>query len=353
MSTGNDTVIKAATWQTPWGAHPSLELDNGALVVTLLPQFGGKIVSIRRSSDSAEFLLQPQQPYRAPGIADDFANSDRGGFDDCFPSVSPIRHGDEISTPDHGDLWRLPWKASSIGDSIVLTVDAVSVPVTVQRRISLKAQTLHFDYDLHNFGNTRTSFLYAAHPLLQVEQGDRVLLPAEVERVRLEGWNLDDRPPGTFLDWPITALQPSGVLYDLSSVGPSDGISAAKIFAGPFKTGRAGLYRPKLRTGVIISFNAQQLPYLGLWISHGAWPMESAPTGHYTVAIEPTTAPYDSAEKAESAGLATVLDPGSSMSWRYSLSIAEVRDIGEFHRALEPETSQAAASSPSAPPCLG
>ena len=62
----------------------------------------------------------------------------------------------------------------------------------------------------------------------------------------------------------------SNALHDLSSIGPSDGKSAAKVFAGPLNTGRAGLYRPQLRTGIMVSFDVRKLPYLGVWICHGA-----------------------------------------------------------------------------------
>ena len=327
-----DTVIKASVWHTPWGTHPSLELENGALAVTVLPQFGGKIVSIRRSSDAAEFLLQAQQPYKTFGPKGDFADSDLGGFDDCFPSVSPIHSGGRISIPDHGDLWRIPWTATPEGNSLLLTVDAFSMPVTFQRRITLKDGTLFFDYDLHNLGHERLSFIYAAHPLLQVEDGDRIVLPREVEHVALEGWTLDDRPAHTFVNWPTTKLGVPEKVHDLSLVGPLDGKSAAKLFAGPLETGRAGLFRSKLRTGVIVSLNVHQLPYLGLWISHGAWPTTSAPTGHYTVAIEPTTAPHDSLEDAKVAGHSTILEPGSRIRWEFFLSVAEVGSMEEFRR---------------------
>jgi len=333
-----DTVIKASTWRTPWGAHPSLELENGVLIVTILPQFGGKIVSIRRSADAAEFLLQAQQPYKTFGAKGDFAESDRGGFDECFPSVSPIYSGGQISIPDHGDLWRIPWTATPAGNSLLLKVNAFSMPVTFQRRITLKDETLFFDYELHNFGHKRLSFLYAAHPLLQIEDGDRIVLPCEVKRVVLEGWTLDDRPAHTFLNWPTTKLNVSEEMRDLSSVGPLDGKSAAKLFADPLETGRAGLYRSKLRAGVHFSFNVHQLPYLGLWISHGAWPRASTSTGHYAVAIEPTTAPHDSLEDANVAGLSTVLEPGSRMCWEFSLTVAEIGNMEEFRRIVEADT---------------
>jgi hypothetical protein len=161
-------------------------------------------------------------------------------------------------------------------------------------------------YELHNRGDVPHSFVYAAHPLLQVDEGDRILLPEEVDRVRLEGWTLDNRPPGVSLNWPRVEIGLNAT-HDLSSIGALDGKSATKIFAGPFSTGRAGLYRSKLRSSVMLSFDVRQLPYLGVWICHGAWPNKSTPTGHYTVALEPTSSPYDSLKMA-------------SITWHYVIA---------------------------------
>jgi galactose mutarotase-like enzyme len=290
-------------------------------------------VSIRRLSDSAEFLLQPQQSYRAPTEDEDFTSSDLGGFDECFPSVSLVHLDGKTTIPDHGDLWRVPWDASPTHDSLLLTAAARSIPVRFQRRLSLQDETLHLEYELRNLGDVPHSFVYAAHPLLQIEEGDRILLPEEVNRVRLEGWTIDSRPSGESLSWPTVELGLNAT-HDLSSIGSRDGKSATKIFAGPLSIGRAGLYRSKLRSSIMLSFDVRQLPYLGVWICQGAWPNNSTPTGHYTVALEPTTSPYDSLAMARTAGTASVLEPGSRIQWKLSFTIIDFKDIEAFRYVL-------------------
>lgn len=323
-------AIKSSVFHTPWAEYASIELESNTLSVSVLPQFGGKIVSIRRKADSAEFLLAAQQPYRTPALDDSFASSDLGGFDECFPSVNLVKRANRYDIPDHGDLWRRPWTIEEAADSLLLGVDAVSVPARLRRRLSVDDGIVTLDYELTNTGKTAFSYLYAAHPLFRVEDGDRILLPQGINQVRLEGWTLDERAKNSVLTWPVAALHSAQTEYDLSLIRPLSENSAAKIFAGPLRLGRAGLYRSQLRVGITVSFDPQYAPYLGIWISHGAWPFEQRPTSHYTVALEPTTAPCDSIEEAEKEGTCRILGANATVRWRTSFSVSPFDDCKQF-----------------------
>src|SRR5215831_1151894 len=79
----------------------------GHCVVTVLPDFGGKIASIRIGD--LELLQAPLAPItpRTPRMA--FDEGDASGWDECLPSVAECvveTQAGPAEIPDHGDLWR-------------------------------------------------------------------------------------------------------------------------------------------------------------------------------------------------------------------------------------------------------
>src|SRR5438552_6543784 len=51
--------------RTQLGPLEAIVLDNGLLRLTVVPELGGKIVSLVRIESGNEFLLQPPEPKRA------------------------------------------------------------------------------------------------------------------------------------------------------------------------------------------------------------------------------------------------------------------------------------------------
>jgi galactose mutarotase-like enzyme len=180
-----------------------------------------------------------------------------------------------------------------------------------ERRAHLDGASLVLHYAVENTSDAQQSLLYCAHPLLRVEQGDRILLPAEVSDVVVEGsaWERLGRR-GKRIAWPMPKAG-----EDLSVVGPPDGSQADKIFAGPLTDGWCALVRPSLDEGVELTFSSDVLPYLGVWICRAAWP-DSGPAKQYAVAFEPASAPHDSLTYAEHDGTAWRLEPGEKRVWK-------------------------------------
>ncbi|HEY2036351.1 MAG TPA: DUF4432 family protein, partial [Steroidobacteraceae bacterium] len=121
--------------------------------------------------------------------------------------------------------------------------------------------------------------------------------------------------------WPKPS-QSDDLNSDLSIVGPPDGTQADKLFAGPLRTGWCALFRPSLGEGVALTFSADTLPYLGLWICRAAW-LETAPNKQYTVAFEPASAPHDSLTAAEQDGTAWRLLPGERREWTLTFRLLD------------------------------
>jgi len=297
-----------------------LVLENELLRVTFAPERGGKITSLRSIRTGEEFILPPlQEPSFDPETID-FSKGDLGGFDECLPSVSACGSiGREARVPDHGDLWSQPWTVEATHDSLLLQADASSRPLRLTRRATLDRDTLLLDYEVVNTSAIPATWLWSAHPLLQVEAGDRIILPPEITEVDVEYAHLDCFKRRSTTSWPV-ARTSAGHAVDLAEVGPADGVSAFKLFARLGKSGVAQMYRARIRQGIAFRFDPAALPFLGIWICSGAWPAHGA-AKQYTVALEPTTTNYDSLAEALTHDAACHLNAGEHRRWTVALQL--------------------------------
>ncbi|HEY2859585.1 MAG TPA: hypothetical protein VGJ21_14285 [Terracidiphilus sp.] len=276
----------------------------GDCSVTLLPQFGGKIASIRFRNH--ELLQSPLSSISPRTRAMAFDQGDASGWDECLPSVAACsvdtagKPEGTAQIPDHGDLWRVAWNViHHDSDSVTLAGACFSLPLTLERRVSLahtaEGVRLSFGYKLTNTGDAPVPWSWAAHPLFTAALGDRIVLPDSVHTLRLEGSggnrlgvNGDEK------QWPI-AEKSDGTNTDLSWVEAPDSGIGDKLFAGPLSAGNGwcALERPTAGVRILVTFNPDATPYLGLWICYGGWPERPGPK-QVCVALEPSTAPVDS-----------------------------------------------------------
>ncbi len=288
-----------------------LTLENNSLSVEVLPEIGGKITSLFAKETATEFLLQPSRDYIRATHQTTFAEADRSGWDECLPTVSATQ-----DVPDHGDLWRGPWHVAGALQGIALSCDCVSRPLRFTRHLNLNGNALHVEYGVENLGAEPVDFLWSAHPLLAVSPGDRIILPASIDRVRINSSrNLHLIEDQTL--WPVAG----GV--DLSVAKSADAGTAEKLFAGPLTSGACGIYRAGTGTGLLFRSHPTVTPYIGIWLCYGGWPENEVgtATAQYAVAIEPTTSPCDSLEQAIDEGTAARIDPDSSLRWTMQLHI--------------------------------
>ena len=197
-----------------------------------------------------------------------------------------------------------------------------SRPLRFERQILLRGPRVDMTYIVRNVGPEPLSFLYAWHPLFAVQCGDRVVLPMEVNEMSLR-YSRNDRlePQGSNLSWPL-AQTSMGDLVDLSVAPNADAGSAEMLYTQRLRAGRCGLYRAAARQGVVVSFDPELLPYLGLWLCYGGWPDNAVQPKQVAVALEPTMAPCGTLAEAEAAGLTAELTPGKQSTWSISVELS-------------------------------
>ncbi len=295
-------------------------LQNEALRVAVIPGLGGRVESLQASA--AEFLLQPYnlsgnldpRDLLKPGLP--FKDGACSGIDECLPTIAKCDGAaTRLDAPDHGDYWNIPWRVAAPPTSTALTItaDGTSRPLRLTKRLDLHPSSLRIGYELENLSEHEVSYLYACHPLLAIDPGDRIVLRREVTAARL-GYSCDNRlgEPGDIVSWPVAHCDAQPL--DLSWTLSPDAGTADMLYAGPLTTGRCGLYRSELQMGIEVRFNPLRLPYLGLWLCYGGWP-EGETLRQVAVALEPTVSPRGLLDDAVRDSMAAVIAGYEKRSW--------------------------------------
>lgn len=307
-----------------WGA---VVLSVKGCSVSILADLGGKIASIR--FDGHELLQAPLLPYGKRTQTMAFEASDASGWDECLPSVAAcsvqVEGSGEAKIPDHGDLWRVPWRVMAHDQrSVRMRGECFSLPLTLERTVTLTGTGGHvrlgLDYELTNVGTSAVPWAWAAHPLFVTDAGDRIRLPGTIKALRLEGsgrgrlGKADAR-----IEWPMAELAAGGQV-DLSRALAEDSGVGDKLFAGPLAAdeGWCILERPRAGVRITTHFDTKRLPYLGLWLCAGGWP-DSGDAKQVCAALEPTTGAVDSL--ATPGAWQRQLEPGQQAQWSMEVEL--------------------------------
>lgn len=298
-------------------------LENEKLQVKILPELGGKIASILLKRQGAELLQQPLMPYAPRTRETLFEDTDASGIDECLPTVAPshlITPDGLTAIPDHGDFWQIPFTCVQEGSAVTLEADGSSLPLFFRRTITLEEHSILFSYQVQNTSAHTVPYLWSAHPAFSVDPGDHISLPTSVREVTVEESNrLSLQHFEGRYKWPH-ALDNSGQSVDLSYIlGPEYQI-ADKLFTPSPSEGWAAIERLQIRQRIVMHFNPQQAPYLGMWLCFGGWPI-GKPLQQQCVALEPCTAPFDSLSQAIERGYARELPAYGSDAWQISIEV--------------------------------
>ena len=292
-------------------------LRNRSTEIRVAPELGAKIISLKNLETGREWMWRPPGPFRLfhnePG--DPFERSTLVGTDECLPTVAPCKWRGR-NLPDHGEVWSVPWtidrNASEQGRIKTRVATPVS-PFVFERTIRLEERKVRLDYGIRSVSSEPETFLWAFHPLLEIVEGDRIELPADVRSVLVESVSgLPDMPHGRVRPWPDPIPGVELGQMDFGSYGPA----CAKLFVGSPGEGRAAIVNSRTRESLTLEFDARQNPALGIWLTRGGW------HGYEHVALEPTNLASDSlAEAPPRATAASILPPGTESAWTIRLDL--------------------------------
>ena len=164
--------------ETKHDGFDSFVLANGHIQVCVVPELGGKIISIYHLQTQREWLWSnPYLPTQAVVYGASFIEKyDTGGLDECFPAVAggayPDAPWDGVLIPDHGELWCQPWEveiAEASAKKIILSMVCYGVrfPYRFQRTLTMSAErpALTLEYQVSNLTPFAMPFVWSIHPI--------------------------------------------------------------------------------------------------------------------------------------------------------------------------------------------
>jgi hypothetical protein len=313
--------------QTTLGSFDAFVLENAVLRLTIVPELGGKIVSLVRIESGYEYFLQPPEPERAycrRSYGAKFEDQETSGFDECVPTVAECLYPEEPflqrPLPDHGDIWSLPSEIEIVGEQLRLTTDLRSLPLRFTKKVQPQENKVRLDYEATNLSQSGVKFLWSAHPLLRVEPGAEIILPENVKEVEV-GWSSEGRlgKPGDRCTWPEAAGS-SGRIVKLNRIASPSVGTAEKLFTARLSKGFCGMFLPRAEEGIAFRFDPRLVPYVGIWICQGGWPTTRA-IKHVTVALEPCLGRPDSLAEAIRRNECVTLRGHESMRWWLEIEV--------------------------------
>jgi len=313
-----------------------VRLENARLSVSIVPEVGGKITDLVDRRSGRNWLWQnPHLPLRRPIYGSDYGRElDSGGWDEILFSTSPCEVGLPDGTrqriPDHGDLvgqsWNVDASAAEESQHAVceLTTSGRVFDYRWRRVATLDAERprLTLEYSLENTGNAPWPWSWCAHPLIAVERGMRIELPAGLEFRLADSQRLNVRQPDSEFSWPRLALG-DGRAIDLAASfdsGSEPDRFAAKLFVRSAAPGAVSITSADRTERLTIRYDERAIPWLGLWINNRAWSGCGSPP-HLNLGLEPSTSPCESLAQAIAEGWTEPLEPGKIRSWSLEIEV--------------------------------
>jgi hypothetical protein len=266
MDSGNPTGRSSEV------GEDAIVLENGALRVTVLPRYGGRIWSIIDREDGRERLWHNPAIPLAPAPRDaGYDDSFAGGWDDLFPSDAPGLAG-PFAAPDHGEWWNEPAACTlaetADGPALTLSGAGWRTPHVWTRTLTLKGDrpVLTSSTIIRATGEVPFPYLWRVHPPLPAIHGGRIHLP--VTSVLVNG----EHTPGLAIGrqpWPIATTH-DGHSRDLSRIPDPAESGMIALYADTLDAGWCAITGPD-GAGLGLAFDPSIIDTITLFADYGGW----------------------------------------------------------------------------------
>jgi galactose mutarotase-like enzyme len=309
--------------KTDWHGFSAWTLETDTVSATIVPELGGKIVSLVDRVADYEWLFSPQATPQKPPYGAVFTDYSPRGWDEMFPTIVECHVPDAPAEtlPDHGEVWALPWEVvGNSDDAITMRVQGQQpgYPYTLMRQARIEGNVLRLSYRLDNHADRALPFLWAAHPLFNGHSDIRIDLPSEVQSVV----NVMDHPAlgeiDRVMDWPTVTLVSSGEKA-IDRMGDASLNDCRKFYTLPeTEIGYGSLVHEGIGRTLTVRWDTQIVPYLGIWVDEGVHTPET------TVALEPGSGYYDSLETAINNERVAKVAAGGTAQWWLEVELGAV-----------------------------
>ena len=270
-------------------------LANELVRVAVVPELGAKLISLEDLRTGREWLWHPTAGLKLfrNESGHKFENSPLVGLDECLPTIAPCSWR-QRNLPDHGEIWNAAskvdlgaWETGLIRTSVSLNIS----PFDFERTIELCNDQVRLTYHLKNRAASEELYLWAMHPLIQLQSGDELELPVSTR-----------------------ALLNGAACLDSLTSGKQDG-ECHKVFASKVTEGWAAIRNARSGDRLRFDWNPAENDTLGLWLNRGGW------HGHHHFALEPSNGEPDALTVAAQNKRCGILAPNASVIWQVCIRV--------------------------------
>ncbi|WP_158078657.1 DUF5107 domain-containing protein [Microbulbifer mangrovi] len=317
-------------------------IENSKLALDVIPELGGKIVSLRSGKVAqTEWLWKNDRiGYEQAALNDSYTQKhDSGGVDECFPSVDactlPTNSGafSGLTLPDHGELYARPWEVMTCetdhdGRAVLsLTRACETLPCEFQRTLTLSPDEgkIEFKYCLYNISDTPVPFSWCMHPALQLEPGMRLLLP---EGHQLYCSYASDHAPlaaGDVFHWPNSLKGEN--LSVIPDITMPKGYAAKVLSQSDFydcttaeEKVIVGLENPSTEEVLQFELPPTEIPHIALWLNCKGWAGDGG-APYFNLVLEPAIGNADGLAQLVNGNLAPIVQAHCTREWSLVLRL--------------------------------
>lgn len=304
--------------------QPALTIESETVAARFLPTIGAKLASLVYKPLDYELLVQrPGEKYLLQPFDGDYVAGECSGMDDMFPTIDTCYYDrypwEGTKMADHGEVWSLDWDYDLQDERLYFGVSGVRFPYRLEKWASFpNPETLRIDYRLTNLSSFGFDFLWAAHPMINLEEGAGLVLPEGISRIVHTfhmGGNFGRY--GDEYPWPEAAL-PGGEAIDFRKLRPKSTRQTYKYYIkGSMPSGWCALTYPTRNFSLRLSFPVERVPYLGILPNEGGW------QDLYNIFLEPCTASFDRPDAARYRGEGSHLPAKATLDWYLNFTLHE------------------------------
>ena len=276
-------------------------LENDLLKVAVVPALGGKILSVYNKSLKKEFLWTNknlQLKTQEPGA--DYDSNFLGGIDELIPNDIPETI-DNISYPDHGELWTTKLHHEILGNTIIVHGQLKLSGLYYSKSVSLVSgsPSVQLGYIIRNDSGRQRNFLWKLHAALNIDAGNRLVTSATTGKVIDPEYSRFKKHLEPF-KWPFIENSDASVVP--AKNGTMDFLYLYDVLSGEMQLldndGHLFSY----------SYDKAVFPYQWWFASYGGF------LDHYTAILEPCTNMPISVNEAKELKQTATLAPGEILA---------------------------------------
>ena len=309
-------------------------LESAALRVTVRPQVGGTITTIRHKASGLSVLgTVPWQPVEDPldsGAAPDeptWLTRYTGGWPLLFPNGGDACTVDGVFHGFHGEASISPWHETHDGSTITLERRMKTVPVHMRRTIAVEGDVVRVRETAVNEGAAPVAVMWGHHPTFGSD-----LLDGEIEittgarTVTVDaGYDPPANPlrPGAIGRWPMVQGKNGAVDLRRPMRAGAEGRMASLAYLEDFGSAWIALRRLDDAIAVILSWDAAVFPAAWLWLELAGTPDAPWNGQARLIGLEPNTTPlaYGLAETRRRGARLLTLEPAVPVDGEVQLRV--------------------------------